>query len=55
MLREDPDFGERLSREQYERQIRERDQEWIGAPQQAEPTADHWEKAYRTQEAVWQV
>jgi hypothetical protein len=55
-LRKQPGFGGRVSRQSYEKQIRERDQKWLGLPEGAEePAPDRWEGVYREQERVWQA
>jgi len=54
-LREEPSLGARVARQEYQRQIKERDERWFGTQQPADAVADQWEKAYREQEAVWQA
>ena len=54
-LREDPQLGGRLSRGEYQRQIAERDRQWLHLPPQTEFAEDRWEKTYREQEAACQA
>jgi hypothetical protein len=53
-LREEPRLGGRLSRQQYEKLIEERDREWRDPPEESN-LADRLEKKYQEERAAWRA
>ncbi|TAM80957.1 MAG: hypothetical protein EPN47_13820 [Acidobacteria bacterium] len=53
-LREEPRLGGRLSRQEYERVIEERDREWR-EPQEESTLPDRFEKKYQEERSAWQA
>jgi hypothetical protein len=53
-LRADPDLGGRVSRAEYERQIEERDREWLAPPEEPDFQA-RLERKYREEQSAWQA
>jgi hypothetical protein len=52
-LRDDPGFGGRVSRSEYERLVMERDREWFEVKEEAS-LADRFEKQYAEERRAWQ-
>src|SRR5947208_8127147 len=52
-LREEPRLGGRLPRSEYERIMRERDQEWLEAREESN-LQERWEKKYGEERGAWQ-
>src|SRR3989449_8218101 len=53
-LREEPRLGGRLPRSEYERLIRDRDQEWLEAREDSN-LQERWEKKYSEERSAWQA
>ena len=53
-LREEPRLGGRLSRQEYERVIEERDRQWRELPEES-GLPDRFEKKYREERGAWQA
>ena len=53
-LREEPRLGGRLPRSEYERMMRERDQEWLEAREESN-LQERWEKKYTEERSAWQA
>src|SRR5436309_1475437 len=53
-LREEPRLGGRLPRSEYERIMRERDQEWSEAREESN-LQERWEKKYSEERSAWQA
>src|SRR6184192_476875 len=53
-LREEPRLGGRLPRSEYERIMRERDQEWLEGREESN-LQERWEKKYSEERSTWQA
>ena len=53
-LREEPRLGGRLPRSEYERIMRERDQEWLEGREESN-LQERWEKKYSEERSAWQA